>query len=100
MWQVEVAGDTFVMDGVELVEVPDIDRFNDWLTQFDDGVPWSPVGPWVGFPPASPPALYAVVISYVEDEYRGQPWTTSGDVPDVSELWLEPGEVEDPDRVY
>lgn len=100
MWRVEVAGDVFVVDGVELVDVPDIEKFNDWLSLWDGAVPWSPTGPWVGLPPSSDPAAYAVVISYVEDVYPGERWTTSGDVPDVSELWLAPGEVEEPDRVY
>ena len=78
-------------------------QWQEWSTVQNHygGVEVAIPGVIVKLPPTTEVEAYAAVVRYFEATAPGNAEATvTGKPPDVSSLWLKPGEKDDPDRVY
>lgn len=75
-------------------------EFDKWLAiVVEPG--WSPTRPALRYPSLSAAEELAIALVYLDAlTGPGSTTTVTGDAPEVSSLWLAPGEVEQADRVY
>lgn len=56
---------------------------------------WSPTGPAIDYPCPTPAGALAITLVYLDAVTRTEPDSVTivtGDMPEVSSLWLDPGQ--------